>query len=165
MAELDDLVKRADALGGAADETNEPNGEKPPGADPGGGGHDDDAELIPLEGRLCMQAAMFAAMVGKFFPSVKKVMSDEVCEEIGNELAPLARKWNMDGAVSAFKYEAEARAFITVAPLGFAIYQAIREDLRVMNAEPVPGDDTRPAAPSPGASKAGAKPSGLIQPE
>lgn len=162
--DMDELINRADALG--ADKA--PPGEKgaDAGADPGTDSKQqpgNDTELIPLEGRICLQVATAAALIGKVFPSVRKVLNDEACEEVGNELAPLARKWNMDGPIKAFKYEAEVRALLVVAPLGFALYQAIREDWAVMNAEPVPGDDTKTGQPAPPPPPS--KPSGMIQPE
>lgn len=171
MADLDDLIARADSLGN--DDQTSPGKEpdKMPGPDAASTTTDDDArELIPLEGRICMQAATLAALIGKVFPSVRKVLTDEACEEIGNELAPLARKWKWDGPIQSFKYEAEVRALSIVAPLGFAVVQAIREDWAVMNAGPVPGDDTRPDAASTGMASApaagqGARPAGMIQPE
>lgn len=162
MENVKDLIARADALG---NDDAPPKGAAPPDGTPPDGAQEPDgaAELVPLEGRICMQAATFAALVGKVFPSVRKVLTDEACEEIGTELAPLARKWKWDGPLQAFKYDAEVRALMTVAPLGFAIYQAIKEDLAVMNAEPVSGDDTRTASDAP--PRPTTKPSGMIQPE
>lgn len=89
---------------------------------------------IPLEREIAGMFAMIGAGAGQFLPSVKLVLDEAACKQLGDVLAPLARKYGLDRHLAGFKWRLEVQALFVVVPLALAVKGAVEHDLAQIRA-------------------------------
>lgn len=122
------------------------------------------APELALEVELAGVAAMIGATLGQFFPSVKPILTEQKCGELGAVLAPVAVKYDLVRYIRGFAWRVELQAAMVVAPVLVAVRQAITADLAAMRAPPA-----APSSPALGegaavASSAPAAPVEMLKP-
>lgn len=109
-----------------------------------------------LERNIAGTFAMFGAGVGRFLPSVKLILDESACAELGRELAPVARKYDVASWFGEFKWKEEFRAAMILVPTIIALRQAVEHDLAAARAragqqeagadpQPMPGSHGDPS--------------------
>lgn len=100
----------------------------------------DDPNVMPVEGddappalalndEIAGALKMLVGVVGPMFPSLTKIYSDEVCESVGAAVAPVCEKYGwLQGGIGG-EYGPEIMCAIVVAPLGYATYIGINNDI------------------------------------
>jgi hypothetical protein len=84
---------------------------------------------LPLERELAGMFAMMGAGAGHFLPSVKAALNDEACKQLGDVLAPVARKYGLEKYLAGFAWRVELQAVMVVVPIGLAVKAAVQHDL------------------------------------
>jgi hypothetical protein len=87
------------------------------------------APPLPLERELAGMFAMMGAGAGHFLPSVKTALNDEACKQLGDVLAPVARKYGLEQYLAGFAWRVELQAVMVVVPIALAVKAAVHHDL------------------------------------
>jgi len=133
------------------------------------------APKLSLEQEFAGLVAMIGAGLGKWLPSVKNVLNEQACAEVGQVLAPVAHKYGLARYVENFAWRVELQALIVVVPIGFAVADAVRQDLAALKqkreaqgagapAGALGEGSPAPAAQAAGSSAAPAGQPGMLQP-
>lgn len=80
-------------------------------------------------------AGIFAAVgagLGAFFPSVKGVLDESKCDELGQVIAPVLEKYGLAQYFAGFAWRVELQAAFVVIPTVIAIKEAIQTDVAAM---------------------------------
>lgn len=101
---------------------------------------------IPLEREIEGTFMLVAGAIGKFLPSVKVVLDQESCEELGKVLAPIARKYGLERHVAGFRWREEIQALIVVVPIAIGVKAAIAHDLAQYRAQAKASAGAQPGA-------------------
>lgn len=111
----------------------------------------------PLSTEIGGLFAALGAGLGQFFPSIKIVLTDEKCGELGGALAPVLEKWGLAKHFAGFAWRVELQAVMVVIPTAIALRAAVMHDLGRMKkaaadepaAPPAPESSAPPAPPAP----------------
>lgn len=129
------------------------DGTEPAAADPDPGSQAAPAAL-PLDREIAGLAATIGAVLAQFFPSVKPVLTEEKCAEIGAAVAPVLVKYGIERYFAGFAWRTELQALLTVGPVVIAVRAAIVHDLAAMRAAQSPAGLAGAAEISPAPSPA-----------
>ncbi len=155
---VDPLIAEAERVQGELDGTAAASTTSPATASPA-------APVLTLDRELAMVAETVGAVLASFFPSVKAVLTEKKCEEIGAAVAPVLVKYGLDRYVAGFAWKAEVEALMCVAPVVLAVKAAILHDLALMRAHQEKRDKAPPPAAGEGAPPpAAAPPAAMLQP-
>jgi hypothetical protein len=123
---------------------------------------------LPLERELAGMFAMMGAGAGHFLPSVKTALNDEACKQLGDVLAPVARKYGLEQYLAGFAWRVELQAVMVVVPIALAVKAGAQHDLAELarrqaaaegGHQVLGGHQVAPAAIAPPAA-----PVGMLQP-
>jgi hypothetical protein len=89
---------------------------------------------ISLERELAGMFAMMAAAAGQFLPAIRRVLNDEACKQLGDALAPVARKYDLAKYLEGFAWRVELQAIMVTVPIAFAVVAAAKHDLAAIRA-------------------------------
>ena len=125
------------------------------------------APKLSLEQELTGLVAMIGAGLGHWLPSVKGVLNEGACAEVGKVLAPVAHKYGLARYVEGFAWRVELQALTVVVPIGMALAEAVRQDLAELRRKREGEKGSSPAAAlgeaSPAPAASAAQP-GMLQP-
>jgi hypothetical protein len=84
---------------------------------------------LPLDKEIAGALQMIVGIVGPMFPSLAAIYTTEVCESVGAAVSPVCEKYGwLQGGIGG-EYGPEIMCAIVVAPLGYATYIAVNNDM------------------------------------
>ena len=131
------------------------------------------APKLSLEQEFAGLVAMIGAGLGHWLPSVKNVLNETACAEVGKVLAPVAHKYGLARYVEGFAWRVELQALTVVVPIGLAVAEAVRQDLAELRRKAEGGGGRAPATAvlgealppvPPARSSQASAPPGMLQP-
>lgn len=92
-------------------------------------GEEETAPALGLEKEIAGMLQMVVGVVGPMFPSLAKIYTPEVCESVGAAVSPVCEKYGwLQGGIGG-EYGPEIMCAIVVAPLGYATYIGVSNDI------------------------------------
>jgi hypothetical protein len=130
-AKADDAELRAD------DPTTAPGqpGEPAKGSALGNNQEGPGAPALPLDQSITLLVCDVRDVLGEFFPTVKLVLHEGKCQQLGVKLAPVARKYKWEAFFDGFAWREELQAVMAGVPTAFNVYRAVQHDIAELKKE------------------------------